>query len=270
MLSDVYGIEEEKYYLTICSKTEDFIAWHFDSKGVFSVKSAYKVHVEMEKRSAVTQVCQGSNFTPLRTEVFRKIWKIPCPPKVHHLLWRLAHNSHPLYLNIARRGVELDTRCEVCHKYFEDGGHLFLACKSAKQRWRSLMLEDVRLKLLPFCSVLEILQEILQLQLDEQLLSAAFLWSCWAERNKGNHGEVCQTVDQFQFNVCGNVHEWKQFLKTEKNPTVQGNNRWEAPPNEWVKINTNASFSEVTKLGGWGAICRDDSPYICFAAAGHL
>jgi hypothetical protein len=48
------------------------------------------------------------------------------------LLWRFAQNSHPLFMNIAWRGIELDTRCAVCHKYFEDGGHLFLSCKFAK------------------------------------------------------------------------------------------------------------------------------------------
>jgi hypothetical protein len=31
---------------------EDLIAWHFDNKGIFSVKSAYMVHVEMETRAS--------------------------------------------------------------------------------------------------------------------------------------------------------------------------------------------------------------------------
>jgi hypothetical protein len=125
---------------------EDFVSWHFDSKGIFSVKSAYKIHVDMERRASVTQVGQGSTNESLKTEVFHKLWKVQCPPKVHHFLWRFANNNnHPLYMNIARRGVELDTRCAVCHRLFEDGGHLFMSCKFVKQRWRSLMLEDDRL-----------------------------------------------------------------------------------------------------------------------------
>jgi hypothetical protein len=110
-------------------------------------------------------------------------------------------NSHTLYINAARRGVELDTRCVVSHTFFEDGGHLFLTCKSAKQRWHSLLLEDVHLKLLPCCSAVEVLQEVLNLPIDDQLLSVAFLWSCWTERNRRNHGEQCQTIEQFQFSV---------------------------------------------------------------------
>jgi hypothetical protein len=80
-------------------------------------------------------------------------------------------------MNIARRGVDLDTRCAVCNKFFEDGGHLFLKCKYAKQRWRALMLEDVRLKLLPCCSSLEILQEVLLLPSTEKMSTIALLWS---------------------------------------------------------------------------------------------
>jgi hypothetical protein len=27
--------------------SKDFVAWHFDSKGIFSLKSEYKVHIDM-------------------------------------------------------------------------------------------------------------------------------------------------------------------------------------------------------------------------------
>jgi hypothetical protein len=79
----------------------------------------------MERRASVAQVGQGSANESLKNEVFGKLWKVQCPPKVHHFLWRFAHNSHPLYMNIARRGVELDTRCAACHNFFEDGGIYF-------------------------------------------------------------------------------------------------------------------------------------------------
>jgi hypothetical protein len=173
---------------------EDLVAWHFDSKGLFSVKSAYKVHVQMMKRNSTQQEGQGSEGESLKHQVFKKLWEVQCPPKVKHFLWRLAHNSHPLHMNIARRGVELDTRCAVCHKYFEDGGHLFLTCKFAKQRWQCLLLEDVRLKLLPCRSSIEVL-EVLDLPKEEKSLTIAFLWSVWSERNSGNHGEqyICQS-----------------------------------------------------------------------------
>ena len=160
-------------------------------------------------------------------------------------------------MNIARKGVDLDTRCAVCHKYFEDGGHLFLKCKLAKQRWRAMLLEDVRLKLLPCANALELLQEVLNLSTDEQLLTVAFLWSWWNERNKGNHGEKHQPIDQFQFTVTRHRDDWKQFLGKKESTETQPVCVWEPPPVDFVKINTDASFRENVKAGGWGAICSD-------------
>jgi hypothetical protein len=58
-------------------------------------------------------------------------------------MWRLAHNSHPVRASIARKGIKLDTLCPMCACLDEDSGHLFLKCKSVKQVWRGLNLEEV-------------------------------------------------------------------------------------------------------------------------------
>jgi hypothetical protein len=48
---------------------------------------------------------------------------------LRHFMWRLAYNSLALRRGLARRGMELDTKCVMCHRLNEDGGHLFLKCK---------------------------------------------------------------------------------------------------------------------------------------------
>lgn len=65
--------------IPICDQAEDFIAWHFDSKGVFSVKSAYKVHVQMLKNEATRQQGHSSVVGNQNAELFRALWKIHCP-----------------------------------------------------------------------------------------------------------------------------------------------------------------------------------------------
>jgi hypothetical protein len=52
--------------IPIRAESEDFLAWHFDNKGQFSVKSAYKVHVEMVKRAEIHQEGQGSSTIPVK------------------------------------------------------------------------------------------------------------------------------------------------------------------------------------------------------------
>jgi len=105
---------------------EDWPAWHFEGRGLFSVKSAYKVAVA--RREAVASWDASSSGTKGQEEgefEWRKIWQLHVPNKVKVFFWQLAHNSLPVRRNLARRGVLIDTRCPVCQRCDEDCGHIF-------------------------------------------------------------------------------------------------------------------------------------------------
>jgi hypothetical protein len=118
---------------------EDFFAWHYESKGIFTVKSAYKLYVQ--RRDGPQQSSPGDPANMLQWE---KIWKTSTTPKIKQFIWRLAHNSLPLRMNIRRRGMECDTKCVCCQRLDEDGAHLFLRCKEVKKIWKELNLEEER------------------------------------------------------------------------------------------------------------------------------
>jgi hypothetical protein len=85
--------------IPICEDFEDFVACQHDEKGVFSVKSAYKLFVRTRDGP------QATSSTAAPAEQFWKaIWKIPVIPKIQQFIWRLAHNSLPMKVNIKRRG----------------------------------------------------------------------------------------------------------------------------------------------------------------------
>lgn len=71
---------------------EDTVGWHFDSKGRFSVKSADKVHGMMKSMSS-PRMGAGARGSDGDSGFRSKLWKLDCPPKVKHFLWRLCHNS---------------------------------------------------------------------------------------------------------------------------------------------------------------------------------
>jgi hypothetical protein len=151
---------------------EDFPAWHYDSKGVFTVKSAYKLFVQMRDGPQ-----QSSSAQSNATLQWKKIWKIACPPKIQQFMWRFAHNSLPLRLNIKRRGIDCDTRCVCCKRLDEDGAHLFLRCKAVKGVWQDLKLEKERNDLCLCPDAKSVVHHILSLGEEKSSLIACLLWS---------------------------------------------------------------------------------------------
>ncbi|XP_066395703.1 uncharacterized protein [Miscanthus floridulus] len=166
---------------------EDRLAWHFDLKGRFSVKSAYHVLDDDKEGAQVRQEGQsssGSSSAERKSAFWRKVWKLQI---LKHFLWRLARNSLALKLNIQGRGIKLDRRCPVC-RLDEDGGHCFL--------------------------------------------------------------------------------KWK--AKDAPNLTTRREQRWRAPPTDFLKINSDGAFVQATFRGGWGFVIRDHQGDAVIAGVGRL
>ena len=108
LVKDIFREDEAKIILAtpVREEHDDFYAWPYDSKGIVSVKSAYKVYVS--GRDACLPQCV--NPQPNSWE-WKEIWSIPCQPKIQQFIWRLAHNSLHLKLSMKRRGVDCDTLC---------------------------------------------------------------------------------------------------------------------------------------------------------------
>lgn len=139
LVNDLFGQEDAKEILAIPlrSNMEDKVAWHCDPKGVFTVKSAYRLGVRI--REEVSHSDAGPSSASMNSSSrWNKLWSINLPAKVRIFLWRLAHDSLPTRMNIKRKHVQLETLCPVCSRFDEDGGHIFLKCKFVKQVWRGM------------------------------------------------------------------------------------------------------------------------------------
>jgi hypothetical protein len=256
--------------IPIVDDMEDFLAWQPDSRGMFFVKSAYKLHItplHRQRNVAESSTEEGRDW---KQKVWKQIWKTECPPKVQHFLWRFSHNSHPLHMNIQRRGVELDTRCVVCNEFFEDGGHLFLKCKDVKPCWRTLDLEAIRVRLCACPSPMDILEQVFALPSEIQMRVIALLWCWWRERNKVNHQERRLTTAEFQFMTLRHCDEWKEFLAKKPKSAAPKVQHWTPPPPDVFKINLDGAIRNDTRRGGWGAIGRSHSGEPIFAACGYI
>ena len=250
---------------------EDWPAWHFDPKGLCSVKSAYKVAVT--RRDALTGRDGSTSGNPNGGgDEFKwhKIWQLKVPNKVKMFVWRLAHNSLPVRRNVANRGINIDTMCPVCRRFDEDCGHLFFKCKFAKLCWRLMNMEHIRAELVNCQSGVETINKIWGFDRHIQLKVIVFLWRWWSARNKVNEGERMQSANEICSSVCYFLMEVQKLERNAMKQTAVARYSWKPPPADIYKINSDGSFDPSSRSGGWGFVVRDSSGEVLAAGAGNI
>jgi len=143
---------------------DDIPAWHYNKNGIFTVKSAYKVHYEYKRRNRVRAVGAAASSGRREDRFWKELWKITRPRKMMHFMWRFSHNSLALCINLKRCGMKIDTRCVLCGRYDEDDGHLFFKCKCARKIWDELNLEQIRQSPVNAQTAREVVEIILKLK----------------------------------------------------------------------------------------------------------
>ncbi|EAY97143.1 hypothetical protein OsI_19065 [Oryza sativa Indica Group] len=238
--------------------SEDFAAWHFDPRGIFTVKSAYHTLEDQREHLASRQTGESSSGVARTASLdWGKLWRLHYFPKVKHFLWCFAHNTLPLRMNIDRRGMEIDTRCPVCHRLNEDGGHCFFKCKYVKAGWRVMNLKHIRLELMQYSSALDVCKHILNMKEDKMLTTVLFLWNWWDARNKVNAGEDRRSAEQVYDRVMRMVSETSLLSPAKSRPNVQAQRKWHPPILGELKLNFDGAFFDEGKTGGWGFVVRD-------------
>jgi hypothetical protein len=117
---------------------------------------------------------------------WKQIWNLSVVPNIKQFIWRLAHNSLPLKMNIKRRGMKCDTLCVCCRGLDEDGAHLFLKCKEVRKVWELLGLEKVCDRMCSFGNANDVVHELLGLKECDRVLISCMWWCWWTARNKLN------------------------------------------------------------------------------------
>jgi ribonuclease HI len=273
LIHDIFWPEDaaEILRITIDEQMEDWPAWHFDAKGLFLVKSAYKLAVQ-QRDNSTRQDASSSRKEASEMGQFNwfKIWKLKVPNKVKMFMWRLAHNILPVRRNVARRGVMLDTIYPICKRLDEDCGHIFFKCKYVKQCWRFMNMEDVRSDLMKCQSGIETINKIWELDKSKQLKVIVFLWRWWSVRNKVSDVGRLQCTTEIQSSVTFFLLEFEKLeieAKKVRSPVIPS---WKPPPRNFYKINTDGAYDHNTRSRGWGFVVRDKKGVALLVGAGKV
>ena len=79
----------------------DKLIWAASSNGLFSVRSAYSLAVQLTKPEAVGTSSDSSH----RRHFWRRIWSLSIPHKLRHFVWRVCKEILPSKANLVKRKV---------------------------------------------------------------------------------------------------------------------------------------------------------------------
>ncbi|CAL5097923.1 unnamed protein product [Urochloa decumbens] len=257
--------------------TEDFIAWHYERSGIYSVKSAYKMKMALEATNMGRD--QSTSASSLGRPVWREYWKIPIPHKVLNFGWRVSLDGLATQGNKKRRRFQVTGLCEICGMEEESMMHALVRCGHAhtlrqamrkdwhlpdEEQWLSLTPENLIMKLT-------------EVDTDTGARMLLLLMRMWHVRNGITHDseKPCfessiRFLRKYWLELCtirqpGPMHDSKGkgqervSLHTDRiKPPARQRENWEAPEAGWHKINVDGAFDLSTGAGAVGVIIRDE------------
>lgn len=242
---------------------EDRLIWHYDRKGLFSVKSGYYTVWLASQRdlpASSSGGCENHTSNP-----WRSVWKARVPPKIKSFMWRVLRGILPTRMALAKKITLPNKKCVFCNRYEETDLHLFKHCQALISFWNASPLGQIPLASLN-CSLSDWICEVLSTFSSQQIdLFLSCLWVVWTERNNvvwKNH-IFCPVVM-----ASWAVKLLEEFQKLHPNCSKgkkRTPSRWVCPPRGRLKVNVDGAFNAQLQQGGIGVVVRDGNG-ICVAA----
>ena len=93
-------------------ESDDVVAWHPEKSGCFSVRSAYRLGVDL--RDAEEGRGSSSSCPDGRRPVWKKFWKLPIPHKVRIFAWKVIQGGLATKKNKRSIHIIRDAACDIC------------------------------------------------------------------------------------------------------------------------------------------------------------
>ncbi|CAL1377377.1 unnamed protein product [Linum trigynum] len=106
----------------------DKLIWHNTADRVFSVKSAYHLDVELDRRRGEWR----SSPSWMDKPSWIRVWKAKIPPKLKVVVWKILNRALPTTEELIEKKVPVLPRCPVCWDKPKTMKHLFLYCPVAQ------------------------------------------------------------------------------------------------------------------------------------------
>lgn len=102
-----------------CKLPTDKLMWHYDSRGLFSVKSDYKVAFNLRYEVSSLQL------SSIGVSIWKAFWKANVPGKVKMCAWKACCDIMPTHASLELQGVAVDNICLFCSSSSKSTLHVF-------------------------------------------------------------------------------------------------------------------------------------------------
>lgn len=208
-------------------------------------------------------------------------------------MWRAVTNSLATMVNKKKRNLEQNSLCTICGTEEEDVAHALCRCPHAKYLWEAMGNTNA-ISCKPDSNwkdsdwILDISGRVSK---EERMGLMMLLWRIWYVRNGITHGKAAIPVEvsqRFIISYMASLLEIRQHpnanlikgkhvvqygssmpLPRQCKPSAESSS-WIRPQEGWMKLNVDGSYHPSDGKGGTGAVLRDSSGNLIFAACGVL
>jgi hypothetical protein len=264
---------------------EDHLAWHYEKTGLFTVKSAYRLALDVRDKENMIGI--SKNHAGDR-DMWNIIWKTKVLPKVRVFGWKLASNTLGVQALQCARNMNQIATCSICGMDQETNHHAMVECTKAKalrQRLKEAwdLPDDHILKFTGDNWVLVLLS-----QLNESMRAKLLFlwWRTWHLRNNIIFGDGKVGIEQSAIYLQSYYDAFEN--RNDDHPVEDAKGKlaistpvlihnyktkeavgvWIKPRPGWAKVDTDACYSGNECAGSWGAVLRNEEGEVMLSACG--
>ncbi|KAK3219546.1 hypothetical protein Dsin_013516 [Dipteronia sinensis] len=251
------------------NRYKDTLMWHFEDCGNYSVRSGCKIGRDL------TRISSSSNISAINSW-WKTFWKIQIPLKIKIFIWKAWHNWIPTRVNLAKRGIKLDRKCQRCFSEDEFTFHALWNCRKpnyVRRDWAELHRGSTG----SFTNLGDfIYNNYMKLSLEDMGLLCVIVWRTWYSKNSflfDSKRLDIQCILSWCKNFLSNYSISNAKISTCSGSPDLVHSFWSPPNSGSFKINCMAITDSGNRSTGFGIVIRNHdglvlSSYILFSDTG--
>ena len=229
-----------------CRYTPDTLFWLVEKSGEYSVRTGYHVEQRLIKELDWAECSKGA----VVGRVWKVLWKLKVLNKINVFGWRACCNILLTRVNLTKKRIIKDNRCEACITEIETGVHALWNCGVAHLQKCCGGHDDM----------LQLMEDLItRLSTDELELFLVQAWIIWHQRNTLIRGKQVQASGVLNKRAEDYMEEYRRAqTRLSINSTIQHPCNWRPPPSSRFKLNFDAAIFKEDDAIGMGAIIRNE------------